>query len=198
MTGFSRVTTRLSNAARKAIRGVLLLLSGVFVVERLRFVRRIRRRLLNWAGVNFSGGDFFADSGLRILFPERMHFGRNVSIGHDNCFWCFNPVSIGDWTQTAKDLLIISGSHDNASLAALTGPSQEVQIGPGCWIGARVTILGGARLGAGCIVAAGAVVKGEFPAMSIIGGVPAKVIGQRAPAEAIISPFGRYSVSELQ
>ena len=53
-------------------------------------------------------------------------------------------------------------------------------IGDDCWIGAKATILDGARIGNGCIVAAGAVVtKGEYPDYSILGGVPAKIISSR-------------------
>jgi acetyltransferase-like isoleucine patch superfamily enzyme len=54
-----------------------------------------------------------------------------------------------------------------------------IKIGSGCWIGAKVTILDGANIGSGCIIAAGAVVLGNFPANSVIGGIPAKVIKGR-------------------
>lgn len=54
-----------------------------------------------------------------------------------------------------------------------------IKIGKGCWIGAKATILDGTVLGDGCIVAAGAVVNGNFPPMSILGGVPAKIIKLR-------------------
>ena len=52
-------------------------------------------------------------------------------------------------------------------------------IGKDCWIGAKVTILDGTVIGDGCIVAAGAVVRGYIPPYSIIGGIPAKVIKSR-------------------
>jgi carbonic anhydrase/acetyltransferase-like protein (isoleucine patch superfamily) len=51
-------------------------------------------------------------------------------------------------------------------------------IGDGCLIGMGAIILSGARLGANCIVAAGAVVPEgrEFPARSLLMGVPAKAL----------------------
>ena len=44
------------------------------------------------------------------------------------------------------------------------------------WIGNRAIILGGTHLGRGCVVAAGAVVQGDFPAGSILAGKPAEVV----------------------
>jgi acetyltransferase-like isoleucine patch superfamily enzyme len=44
------------------------------------------------------------------------------------------------------------------------------------WIGNRAIILGGTRLGRGCIVAAGSVVQGSFPAGSILAGQPAEAV----------------------
>ena len=56
-------------------------------------------------------------------------------------------------------------------------PADPIVIGNDVWLGANVTILKGARIGAGSIVATGAVVPaGEYPPRSIIAGVPAKVI----------------------
>jgi acetyltransferase-like isoleucine patch superfamily enzyme len=54
-----------------------------------------------------------------------------------------------------------------------------IKIGKNCWIGSKVTILDGVQIGNGCIIAAGAVVNKSFPANSIIGGVPAKLIKSR-------------------
>ena len=44
------------------------------------------------------------------------------------------------------------------------------------WIGSRAIILGGTRLGRGCVVAAGSIVQGDFPAGAVIAGKPAEVI----------------------
>lgn len=55
--------------------------------------------------------------------------------------------------------------------------TSPVHIGDDVWIGANVTILKGARIGDGCVIATGSVVTaGDYPARSILGGTPAKVI----------------------
>lgn len=53
----------------------------------------------------------------------------------------------------------------------------KIEIEDNVFIGANAVILGPCHIGQNVIVAAGAVVRGEIPSGSIVGGVPAKVIG---------------------
>jgi len=55
-----------------------------------------------------------------------------------------------------------------------------VVVGDYVWIGARATILPGVTIGRGAVVAAGALVSRDVPPYAVVGGVPAKVIGERA------------------
>lgn len=109
--------------------------------------------------------------------------GSNVGIGDHSFICCPSSLSIGDNTITGQYLSIHPQNHvfsDTDTPIRLQGTtSQGVHIGADCWIGAKVTILDGAIIGDGSIIAAGAVVTQSFPAKSIIGGVPAKVIGTR-------------------
>jgi acetyltransferase-like isoleucine patch superfamily enzyme len=54
-----------------------------------------------------------------------------------------------------------------------------VRIGRGSWIGAHAVILDGVRVGDGAVVAAGAVVVDDVPPLTIVAGVPARVIRER-------------------
>lgn len=78
-------------------------------------------------------------------------------------------------------VVILTGSHEIGTSArrAGTGTARPVAIGPGCWIGARSLILGGVTIGAGSIVAAGAVVVADCPANALIGGIPARQRNKR-------------------
>jgi maltose O-acetyltransferase len=49
------------------------------------------------------------------------------------------------------------------------------------WIGVRATVLPGVHIGRGAVVAAGAVVTRDVAPLSIVAGVPARVIGRRDP-----------------
>ena len=54
-----------------------------------------------------------------------------------------------------------------------------VVIGSDVWIGANAVITPGVRIGDGAVVGAGAVVTKDVAPYTIVGGVPAKVIGNR-------------------
>jgi acetyltransferase-like isoleucine patch superfamily enzyme len=70
--------------------------------------------------------------------------------------------------------------HDPQSpdFATVGGP---VTIEDYAWVGCRVVILPGVCIGKGAVVAAGAVVTKDVPPYAIVGGVPARTIGERAP-----------------
>ena len=53
------------------------------------------------------------------------------------------------------------------------------------WIGANATILKGVTVGEGAVVAAGAVVTKDVAPYTIVGGVPAKYIGDRFTPEEL-------------
>ena len=55
----------------------------------------------------------------------------------------------------------------------------SVYIGNDVWIGDNALLMAGVRIGDGAIVATGAVVTKDIPPYTIVGGVPAKKIGQR-------------------
>lgn len=52
----------------------------------------------------------------------------------------------------------------------------EVVIGNDVWIGMRVVIMPGVRIGNGVVIGAGAVVTKDVPDYAIVGGVPARII----------------------
>lgn len=58
---------------------------------------------------------------------------------------------------------------------------KTVQIGNDVWIGARVTVLDGVKVGDGAIIAAGSVVTKDVMPYTIVGGIPAKRLRDRMP-----------------
>ena len=109
--------------------------------------------------------------------------GNNVGLGTHGFFGCAGGVEIGDNTIFGNYVSLHSENHNFNQIEMprrLQGVHRKgIKIGKDCWIGAKSTILDGTSLGDGCIVAAGAVVRGEIPPYSIVGGIPAKVIKKR-------------------
>jgi maltose O-acetyltransferase len=133
---------------------------------------------------------FFSLSGLDIKSGSTIHMGvrtfepRGISIGHDTIigFRSFldgrAKLVIGDHVDIASEVMIYNSEHDINSVDFFAR-EEQVNIGDYCFIGPRAIILPGVTLGKGSVVAAGAVVTKDVPDFSIVGGIPAKVIGQR-------------------
>lgn len=109
--------------------------------------------------------------------------GSNVGIGGYSYICAAASVEIGRDTIIGQYLSIHPQNHlydDPVVPIRLQGVrSIGVKVGHDCWLGSKVTILDGVTIGDGCIVAAGAVVTKSFEPRTIIGGVPAKVLGHR-------------------
>jgi acetyltransferase-like isoleucine patch superfamily enzyme len=61
---------------------------------------------------------------------------------------------------------------------------QPTVIGPYCFIGANSIVMPGSRLGRGVLVRAFSYVDGEFPDYAILGGQPARVVGDVRDGDA--------------
>jgi acetyltransferase-like isoleucine patch superfamily enzyme len=131
-------------------------------------------------------------------------YGGRISVGDDVSF---NPgviiyghggVNIGNKTRIAARSLIVSANHNFADPEipimnqGLT--CKGVEIGTNVWIGAHVVIVDGVTIGDGCVIAAGSVVTRSMPSLSVVAGVPAKVINSR-PAAGCIHQGNQNSTS---
>jgi acetyltransferase-like isoleucine patch superfamily enzyme len=93
-------------------------------------------------------------------------------------------LKIGPRCAIASGVTIYSQSNQYAADPTMGIIDQPVlyapvSIGEDVWVGARAVILPGVSIGDHAIVAAGAVVRRDVEPWTIVGGVPAKVIGQR-------------------
>ena len=117
-------------------------------------------------------------TGVRVYDPRSIRVGEGTIIGYA----CFidgrDTVTIGNHTDIASEVMIFSSEHD-LSAADFHAISAPVTIGDYVFIGPRAIILPGVSIGERAVVAAGAVVTKDVPAGTIVGGVPAKPIGER-------------------
>ena len=87
-------------------------------------------------------------------------------------------MKIGNHVDIASEVMIYNSEHDINS-EDFHASNSPVEIGDYVFIGPRVIIMPGVKIGTGAVVAGGAVVTADIPEFAIVGGVPAKVIGER-------------------
>lgn len=131
---------------------------------------------------------FYASAGMKIqgtihmwarfYQPENIEIGSDTIIGDHAFLDGRASLKIGNHVDIASEVMVYNSQHDLESedFGATQAP---VEIGDYVFIGPRAIILPGVKIGRGAVVAAGAVVTKDVPDFAIVGGIPAKVIGER-------------------
>lgn len=89
--------------------------------------------------------------------------------------------------------VIIPGSHiptvglpQFLSQTHINDVATDIIVGEDCWIGSGSYLLSHAKIGRGCVVAAGSIVTKEIPPYAVVAGSPAKIIASRFSISQII------------
>lgn len=116
--------------------------------------------------------------GIEFFNPSGVSIGEGTVIGKNAFLDGRDKLKIGQYVDIASDVLIYNSEHDinSEDFRVIKAP---VTIGDYVFVGPRVIILPGVTIGEGAVIAAGAVVTKDVSAYAIVGGVPAKVIGER-------------------
>ena len=88
-------------------------------------------------------------------------------------------LTIGRGVATGPDVCLLTADHDPQS-STFEGRLAPITIGDRAWLGTRAMVLPGVSVGEGAVIAAGAVVTKDVAPYTIVGGVPARVIGERS------------------
>lgn len=100
-----------------------------------------------------------------------LEIGSNTALGNGVSINYMDKITIGEGVQFGPDVKIYDHDHDfrvPGGIRAEKFKTAPVEIGNHCWIGSSVVILRGTRLGENCVVGAGSVLKGKYPANSMI------------------------------
>lgn len=158
--------------------------------KRARLIRRpfdLRGRKFIDFGINLTTGvgcrlEAFSENGQPTL-----HIGKDVQLNDYVHICAMRKVVIGDNVLVAGKVYISDNSHGIYSGSDVdTSPDippiqrkyfiNPVVIEKNVWLGENVIILPGSYIGAGCIIGANSIVKGNIPASSIAVGAPVRVV----------------------
>ena len=166
----SKVTGRISQTWLEIVTYLLYVVGGCpFAFLRMFFYEL--------AGMKI-GGSSIINMRLRVYDPSHIVIGEDTIIGEGAILDGRAKLQIGNHVDLASEVMIYNSEHDinSETFAPISGP---VIIEDYVFIGPRVIILPGVTIKKGAIVGAGAVVTKDVESNTIVGGVPAKVIGER-------------------
>jgi acetyltransferase-like isoleucine patch superfamily enzyme len=176
--------------------------NGWYLIRYWRFFRwRLFNRHVVTEGFVFlgRGAELYARKGYgRLVVGRWVHLGAgnklrchegNLRIGDkcvfgkDNVVNAYLDIEFGGSTIVADWVYVCDFDHVFADIHTPIKDQgivkSPVRIGPDTWIGTKVTVLRGVTVGHGSVLAANSVINRDVPPMSVVGGVPAKVIKNR-------------------
>jgi acetyltransferase-like isoleucine patch superfamily enzyme len=107
--------------------------------------------------------------------------GDNCFIGKRNFFSVGRSIILRDYCLTALNCAFIGSSHrynDPMSAYMTTGVTldAEIYVGANCFFGYGSQVIGNVRIGHGCVIGAGTMIRSDIPPFSVAVGNPARVI----------------------
>ena len=137
----------------------------------------LRRFVYRFWGMKIGSGSTI-HTGATFYFPRNIKIGEDTIIGEKAVLDGRDKLTIGSHVDIASEVMIYNGEHDIASetFKAVFAP---VIIEDYVFIGPRAIILPGVTLHKGAVIGAGAVVTKDVEEFKVVGGVPAREIGER-------------------
>lgn len=121
------------------------------------------------------------------------NLGEGCSIGQNSGMGAFSYIGAAGGVSIGEDVIMgqrVSFHSENHLYVRTDAPIRTqgisrkgIIVEDDCWIGANVVFIDGAHVGRGCVIGAGAVVRGVIPSYSIAVGVPARVVRSRGKPE---------------
>lgn len=91
-------------------------------------------------------------------------------------------ITVLDHAFFGQNVCLLTGTHEIGApleqrVTAIPHEGRDIVVGRGAWLASNTTVLGPCVIGEMAVVAAGAVVTRDVEPYTIVGGVPARVIG---------------------
>ena len=149
-------------------------------------MRYVRRRQFGSCGTDVRFDPF------GTYWPSKsMYFGSHVFIGRGACIAASAGFYVGNYVLIGPEFCVMGGDHNFHEAGKLMwnvttgGINLPVVVEDDVWIGARVTLLKGVRIGRGSVLGAGSVVTRSVPAYSVAAGNPCRVLHPRFSVEEL-------------
>lgn len=135
---------------------------------------RVRLRILRAAGLDIAPGA--SVHGGCFFFGAEVAVAEGAWIAHGCYFDSRAPIEVGREAYIGYEAMICTSGHRIGAASRRAGDflASPIRVGAGAWIGARALILPGVSVGAGSVVAAGAVVTADCEPNGLYAGVPAR------------------------
>jgi acetyltransferase-like isoleucine patch superfamily enzyme len=121
-----------------------------------------------------AGTQLYLDYGATLLAVGPTVLGERVYFGCGSYADGLGGLRIGDDARIGPGVKIVAFNHGIPYGEPDT--MRGITIGRRVWLGANAVVLDGVTIGDDAIVAAGAVVRSDVPAGTLVGGVPARVL----------------------
>lgn len=115
-----------------------------------------------------------------------LRIGDKTVLGRENTLNCYLDLQIGARCIVADWVYMGDFDHRTDDVRVPIKDQgivkSPVRIGDDVWVGVKASVLRGADIGPGSVVAAHAVVRGDVPPFSVVAGVPGRVVRDRVEA----------------
>lgn len=157
---------------------------NVHIIKKSLIINNKKRRYLKIEKNVRIGKNFevrFFDKFANVKYNPQLIIEEGCYIGDNFKILCNDKITIRKNALIAGNVFVTSENHGMDIKSKVPYGKQPltnkpVEIGENTWIGEKVTILPGVKIGDWAVVSAGAVVTKDVPSYSVVGGVPAKVI----------------------
>jgi galactoside O-acetyltransferase len=137
------------------------------------------------SNVRLGDGVSIMDGAVLEAVSGRLTIGNDVSINRRVCLDASNGgvIELGNDVLIGPNVVVRAANHefnDPGVPIRLQGHrAGKILVQEDVWVGANAVLLAGVQIGKSSVVGAGAVVTRDVPPYSVVGGVPAVVIGSR-------------------
>ncbi len=125
-----------------------------------------------------AGAGTVIHTGCYVMKPRQITIGEHTLINRQCTLDGRGKLTIGNNVDIAMHTMILTEGHD-IQAHDYGVKDAPVTIGDRAAIYTRALILPGVTIGEGAVVGAGSVVTRDVPPYAVVGGAPAKVIGER-------------------